>query len=82
MAQARGPANTYFQDRLTDELTGLAGEAPGDIVASMRRAMLDFTAGNLVDDVTMLVMRAERLVKGSPSGAGAGARRKTAGPLP
>ena len=82
VAQARGPANTYFQDRLADELTGLAGEAPGDIVASMRRAMLDFTGGNLVDDVTMLVMRAERLVKGSPSGAGAGARRKTAGPLP
>ena len=68
VAQARGPANTYFQDRLTDELAGLAGQAPGDIVASMRRAMLDFTGGNLVDDVTMLVMRAERLVKGSPSG--------------
>ncbi len=81
VAQARSPANTYFQDRLADELTGLAGEAPGDIVASMRRAMLDFTGGNLVDDVTMLVMRAERLVKGSQSGAGAGARRKMAGPV-
>ena len=81
VAQARGPANTYFQDRLADELTGLAGEAPGDIVASMRRAMLDFTGGNLVDDVTMLVMRAERLVKGSPSAAGAGARRKMACPV-
>ena len=81
VAQARGPDHTYFQDRLADELTGLAGEAPGAIVASMRRAMLDFTGGNLVDDVTILVMRAERPVKGSASVAGAGGRRKMVGPV-
>ena len=58
VAQARGPDNTYFQDRLADELAGLAGLAPDQLVASMRRAMLDFSGGNLVDDVTMLVIRA------------------------
>lgn len=58
VAQARGPDNTYFQDRLADELAGLAGLAPDELVASMRRAMNDFSGGNLVDDVTMLVIRA------------------------
>jgi serine phosphatase RsbU (regulator of sigma subunit) len=64
VAQARGPDNTYFQDRLTDELVGLAGQEPEDVVASMRRAMNDFTGEHLVDDVTMLVMRAGRLEDG------------------
>ncbi|MGD0605374.1 MAG: SpoIIE family protein phosphatase, partial [Streptosporangiaceae bacterium] len=72
VAQARGPGHTYFQDRLTDELAGLAGRPPDQLVASMRRAMLDFSAGNLHDDVTMLVVRAGRLVKGS--GAASGSR--------
>jgi len=60
VAQARGPDHTYFADRLADELTGLAGYAPGEIVAAMRQAMTDFSAGDLVDDVTMLVIRAGR----------------------
>jgi serine phosphatase RsbU (regulator of sigma subunit)/PAS domain-containing protein len=72
VAQARGPGNTYFQDRLADELAGLAGLAPDQLVASMRRAMLDFSSGNLLDDVTMLVVRAGRLAKGTgPKSAGA-----------
>ncbi len=58
VAQARGPDHTSFQDRLADELTGLAGYAPARIVAAMRQAMTDFSAGDLVDDVTMLVIRA------------------------
>ena len=60
VAQARGPANTYFAERLADELADLAGLPPDELVASMRRAMTDFTGGNLVDDVTMLVLRASR----------------------
>ena len=58
VAQARGPDNTYFAERLADELAGLADLPPDELVASMRRAMNDFTGGNLVDDVTMLVLRA------------------------
>jgi serine phosphatase RsbU (regulator of sigma subunit) len=78
VAQARGPDNTYFQDRLADELTGLAGAAPGQLVAAMRKAVLDFSAGNPVDDVTMLVIRAGKLAKGSaalPGRGGSGRRR-------
>jgi serine phosphatase RsbU (regulator of sigma subunit)/PAS domain-containing protein len=69
VAQSRGPGNTYFQDRLADELAGLAGQPPGQLVASMRQALLDFTGGNLNDDVTMLVIRAGRPAKGSLSGS-------------
>ena len=57
VAQARGPDNTYFQDRLADELAGLAGQDPEDVVAEMRRAMNDFTGEHYVDDITMLVVR-------------------------
>jgi len=60
VAQARGPDHTDFQDRLADELSGLAGTEPDRLVASMRQAMIDFTGGNLVDDVTMLAIRATR----------------------
>ncbi len=60
VAQARGPDNTYFQDRLADELAGLAGLPPDQLVASMRQAMDAFSGGNLVDDVTMLVIRASQ----------------------
>jgi serine phosphatase RsbU (regulator of sigma subunit)/PAS domain-containing protein len=81
VAQARGPDNTYFQDRLADELTGLAGEPADQIVASMRRAMLDFTGGNLIDDVTMLVIRAGRLAKGSASVSGSRAGRELSSPV-
>ena len=65
VAQLRGPVNTEFQDRLADELVGLAGYPPDRLVASMRQAMLDFSAGNLADDVTMLAMRADRRPKGA-----------------
>ena len=60
VAQARGPDNTYFADRLADELAGLARLPPDQLVASMRQAMDAFSGGNLVDDVTMLVIRASQ----------------------
>jgi serine phosphatase RsbU (regulator of sigma subunit)/PAS domain-containing protein len=58
VAQARGPGNTYFQDRLPDELADLVGLEPEEVVAEMRRALNTFTGGHLVDDITMLVLRA------------------------
>src|SRR6266700_5474586 len=74
VAQARGPDNTYFQDRMADELADLAGLPPDELVASMRQAMNDFTGGHLVDDVTMLVLRASREDNGR---AGQRDRRKS-----
>ncbi len=60
MAQARGPDNAYFQDRLADELAALAGREAEEVKASMRQAVNDFTREHLVDDVTMLVARVSR----------------------
>jgi serine phosphatase RsbU (regulator of sigma subunit) len=66
VAQARGPDNSYFQDRLAEELSDLAGQPPDELVASMRGAMNSFSGGNLVDDVTMMALRVGRV---SPGGA-------------
>jgi len=70
VAQARGPGHAYFQDRLADELTGLAGQPPVEIVAGMRQAVINFSTGDLVDDVTMLVIRAGRQDSGRPGQRG------------
>jgi serine phosphatase RsbU (regulator of sigma subunit) len=64
VAQARGPGNSYFQDRLAEELAYLAGQPPDELVASMRRAMNNFSGGNLVDDVTMMALRVGRVSHG------------------
>jgi PAS domain S-box-containing protein len=64
VAQARGPGNSYFQDRLAEELSDLAGQPPDELVASMRRAMNSFSGGNLVDDVTMMALRVGRVSHG------------------
>ncbi len=58
LTQARGLDKTYFQARLTDELAGLAGQSPRQFEASIRRTLLEFTAGHLIDDITMMVLRA------------------------
>jgi len=73
VAQARGPDHSYFADRLADELSGLAGYPPDEIVAAVRRAVIEFSAGDLVDDVTMLVLRADHQENGR---AGQRDRRK------
>src|SRR4029077_11637658 len=39
VAQARGPGNAYFQDRLADELADLAGQPPGEPVGAVRRGV-------------------------------------------
>jgi PAS domain S-box-containing protein len=75
LAQARGPDRAYFHDRLTDELAGLAGSPPDQVVAAVRRALHDFTAGDLLDDVTMLAIRAGRPPKApAPAAAPASSR--------
>ncbi len=55
---ARSPQLTYLEDILTDSLAGLAGRHAADIVSEMRKIVLDFSAGVLRDDLTMLVLRA------------------------
>jgi serine phosphatase RsbU (regulator of sigma subunit) len=57
LTQARGRDRTYFQERLSDELAGLAGSDPDQFEAAMRRTLFEFTAGDLIDDITMMVLR-------------------------
>jgi serine phosphatase RsbU (regulator of sigma subunit)/PAS domain-containing protein len=55
---ARSPQQTYLGDILTDSLAGLAGRPAADIVSEMRRVVLDFSDGVLLDDLTMFALRA------------------------
>ena len=55
---ARSPQLTYLEEVLVDSLSGLAGRPAADIVAGMRAVVLDFSAGVLHDDLTMLALRA------------------------
>jgi serine phosphatase RsbU (regulator of sigma subunit)/PAS domain-containing protein len=64
LTDARSPEQAYFEGSLTDSLSTLAGKPPADIVSGMRRLVLDFCAGVLLDDLTMLVLRV-----GEPPGA-------------
>jgi len=57
LTQARGLDRTYFQPRLADVLAGLAGARPDQLATAMSRTLLEFTAGHLADDITMLIMR-------------------------
>ena len=57
VTEARSPELTYFEDRLTDELAGLAGQPPRDIVAGLQTLVVEFCRNELRDDMTMLVRR-------------------------
>ena len=67
LTDARSPDQAYFEGSLADGLSTLAGKPPADIVSGLRRLVLDFCAGVLLDDVTMLVLRV-----GEPPDAQAG----------
>jgi serine phosphatase RsbU (regulator of sigma subunit)/PAS domain-containing protein len=54
---ARSPQLTYLEDILADTLAELAGRHAAEIVAEMRKVVLDFSAGVLRDDLTMLALR-------------------------
>ena len=58
VTEARSPEMAYFEDRLTDELAALAGQAPRDIVAGLQSLVAEFCRNELRDDMTMLVLRA------------------------
>jgi serine phosphatase RsbU (regulator of sigma subunit) len=64
LTDARSPELTLFEDHLTEELAALAGQPPAEVALRMQAAVLDFCAGELRDDMTMLVLRA-----GEPPGS-------------
>jgi serine phosphatase RsbU (regulator of sigma subunit) len=58
LTSARGPDLAYVEDRVTDELAGLAGQPAAQVVARVQEVVSRFGGGQLRDDVTMLALRA------------------------
>jgi serine phosphatase RsbU (regulator of sigma subunit) len=54
---ARSPDLGNFGERLADALAGFSGQAPADIITGLRRMLVDYCGGVLLDDVTMLALR-------------------------
>jgi serine phosphatase RsbU (regulator of sigma subunit)/PAS domain-containing protein len=54
---ARSPQQGYLEDILTDRLADLAGRHAAEIVSELRKVVLDFSDGVLLDDLTMLALR-------------------------
>ncbi len=57
VTEARSPENAYFENRLSDELSALAGRPAHDVISAMRALVLEFSLNDLRDDMTMLVLR-------------------------
>jgi serine phosphatase RsbU (regulator of sigma subunit) len=54
---ARSPQQAYLEEILPDRLAGLTGRPPAEIISEMRRVVLEFSDGVLLDDLTMLALR-------------------------
>jgi serine phosphatase RsbU (regulator of sigma subunit)/PAS domain-containing protein len=54
---ARSATGDYLEDRLADSLAALAGRHAAEIVSEMRKLVLDFSGGTLLDDLTMLALQ-------------------------
>ncbi|HYK28146.1 MAG TPA: SpoIIE family protein phosphatase [Streptosporangiaceae bacterium] len=57
LSGARNPRGDYLEERLTDMLAALAGRSAAEIVSDMGNEVLEFSAGTLLDDLTMLALR-------------------------
>jgi serine phosphatase RsbU (regulator of sigma subunit)/PAS domain-containing protein len=62
----------YFENHITDGLASLAGKSSADVISGMRKLLLDFCDGVLLDDMTMLAVRA-----GEPPEARSARKRRT-----
>jgi hypothetical protein len=47
----------YFEERLADELAGLAGRSAAEMTRMVQSLVASFSAGELRDDVTILVAK-------------------------
>lgn len=58
LTDARSPEAACLEDSLADSLAQLAGRRAADVLTDMRTLVLEFSAGILHDDLTMLALRA------------------------
>jgi len=57
VTDARSPAMRYFDDRLADELAGLAGRSAAETARMMQSRVTSFSHDELRDDMTILVAK-------------------------
>ncbi|HKB29863.1 MAG TPA: GAF domain-containing SpoIIE family protein phosphatase, partial [Streptosporangiaceae bacterium] len=58
VTEARDAKGGYFEARFADELAALAGRPAREVVAAVRELVLEFSQGEVRDDVTMIALRA------------------------
>jgi serine phosphatase RsbU (regulator of sigma subunit)/PAS domain-containing protein len=57
VTEARSADMRYFEERLADELAGLAGRSAAETTRMVQSLVASFSAGDLRDDVTILVAK-------------------------
>ncbi|HYB18137.1 MAG TPA: SpoIIE family protein phosphatase [Streptosporangiaceae bacterium] len=57
VTDARNHQMRYFEDRLADELAGLAGSSAADTARAIQSGVTSFSEGELRDDLTILVAK-------------------------
>lgn len=55
VTDARSAEKAYFEDRLADELAGLAGRSASETVRAIQGVLVGFSSDELRDDLTILV---------------------------
>jgi len=57
VTEARGEDMSYFEDRLADQLAGVAGGTAAEIVRAVQELVTEFSGDELRDDMTMLAVK-------------------------
>jgi serine phosphatase RsbU (regulator of sigma subunit)/PAS domain-containing protein len=57
VTEARSADQAFFEDRLADELAGVAGRSAAEAVRMVQRLVATFSGDNLRDDMTILVAK-------------------------
>ena len=60
VTDARSPDMRYFEDRLADELAGLAGRSAAETTRMVQSLVASFSQDDLRDDMTILVAKVNR----------------------
>jgi phosphoserine phosphatase RsbU/P len=74
VTEARSADMHYFEERLADELAGLAGRSAAETARMVQGLVASFSQDELRDDMTILVARVGSPPDGPPSGPSARAR--------
>jgi sigma-B regulation protein RsbU (phosphoserine phosphatase) len=57
VTEARSPDMRYFEERLADELTGLAGRSAAETTRMIQSLVTSFSEDQLRDDMTILIAK-------------------------